>query len=504
MTGTPSGNTEWGTLDPFERSKLQAASLGYAKTGYVIGRHDECDIVVLVPQLSKRHCIVFQEVSETEDGNNIATVFIEDLSSNGTFVNNKRLEKGKRRKLFHGDTIKLVQTDKQDENYIWTFRLPKQLETTSFDEEFTMEQHLGSGNFATVKLARHKATSKPFACKILDKAMFAGNTKMMQNVEQEVSILTALNHPCIIQIKQVFNLPSTINIVMELATGGELFDRIISKSKFSEHETRILMKQLFHALDYLHSRGIVHRDLKPENILLVGKEEDDLRIKISDFGLAKLVPEQRYLKTLCGTPNYVAPEVLGAKGGRAYGSAVDMWSCGVILYICLVGQPPFSDDLAPPSMMDQIKQCKYTFPSPWWDDVSAEAKDLIKKLIVLNPASRLSAAEALKHPFMQGVDVENPAVSQLPVSPERFVVNDTGFLNAAVVAQSLAQEVTTPKKARRLFTAGGDVTPKQKGREVDDLDVTPVSKRRRVGKKELETVNEEKEAESDGSPSKRK
>ncbi|KAI9330514.1 kinase-like domain-containing protein, partial [Obelidium mucronatum] len=387
----------WGTLKALKESdKIKSVALTFDKTGYVIGRHVECDIRVDLPQLSKRHCVIFQV--SVSDGVSTASVFVEDLSTNGTFVNFKRIGKGKRHKLSEGD---LIQLSCFHLHTVWIFRLPTTLETNSFDEAFELDQQLGSGNFAVVKLGRHRSTSHLHAVKILDKKIFAGNAKVMQNIEQEISILMGLNHPCIIKIHQVYNLPKTINIVMEYAKGGELFDRIIDQTKFSEHQSRILMTQLFRALEYLHDRGIVHRDLKPENILLVSKSPEDLRIKISDFGLAKLIPEQNFLKTLCGTPNYVAPEVLkGGKDTRAYGSAVDLWSCGVILYICLVGQPPFSDELAPPSMLDQIKQGKFNFPSPWWDDISPEAIDLIKKLIIVDPTSRLTAAQALQHPWM--------------------------------------------------------------------------------------------------------
>ncbi|KAJ3031899.1 UNVERIFIED_CONTAM: hypothetical protein HDU68_010858 [Siphonaria sp. JEL0065] len=535
---------EWGTLKALaETDTIKTINLTKDKTGYVIGRHSECDIQVDLPQLSKRHCVVFQEVSVSEGGN-VASVFIEDLSTNGTFVNFKRIGKGKRHKLQDGDSIQLLHSDKQKAGTIaekfWIFRLPKKQETNSFDEDFELDAHLGSGNFAQVRLGRHKATSHLHAVKILDKKIFAGNAKIMQNIEQEISILMALNHPCIIKIHQVYNLPKTINIVMEYAKGGELFDRIIDQTKFTERESRILMTQLFHALEYLHDRGIVHRDLKPENILLVSKATEDLRIKISDFGLAKLIPEQNYLKTLCGTPNYVAPEVLkGGKDGRAYGSAVDLWSCGVILYICLVGQPPFSDELAPPSMMDQIKQGLYNFPSPWWDEVSPEAIDLIKKLIIVDPQARLTAAQALQHPWMtMESDAQkanssststpttplrkDPALSQLP-SPEKFSMNDTTVLSASVLAEKLNNSgavntstapvtaATTPKAAtrsssRRLF---GDVTTPVHRKRVVAAEATPAVAKRKVDdaiQEGAEKTNgaEEREGASSTSPKKAK
>ncbi|KAJ3082429.1 hypothetical protein HK100_009680 [Physocladia obscura] len=309
---------------------------------------------------------------------------------------------------------------------------------------------------------------------------------MTRNIEQEVEILRAVKHPCIISIGTVYNLPKSINIVMEFAKGGELFDRIIEKTNFSEQESKIIMIQLLTALKYLHQRSIVHRDLKPENILLVSKNPSDLRIKISDFGLAKLIPSQQFLKTLCGTPNYVAPEVLkpgNAKGRnnkgdlRAYGSAVDLWSSGVVMYILLVGQPPFSDELAPPSMMDQIKLGKYSFPSPWWDTISPQAIDLIKKLIRVNPDERLTASQALEHPWFQEGDTaaiwSNPAIKQLPQSSDHtYTPDDTVFQNSENIRAAVElglktdpqvqqQPAVTPTKKIRAarVLASGDVTP---------------------------------------------
>ncbi|KAJ3356856.1 hypothetical protein HDU83_009668 [Entophlyctis luteolus] len=512
QTATPAGGdsvtevqlSEWARMISMGSPGIPTVGLEKSKVGYLVGRHKECDIIVDRAQLSKRHCLVFQEVLVTADGN-IATAFIEDLSSNGTWVNRKRLEKGKRHKLCDGDEILLLNPKDASFEPFWIFKLPSARAANSFAEDYVIESHLGSGNFASVELAVHKATGSKHAVKIIDKKLFAGNEKMIQNIQQEIEILMTVNHvrafeidnhlpldqPCIINIGSVYDLPHSINIVMEQAKGGELFDRIIERVKFTEHESRILMTQLLGALDYLHKRSIVHRDLKPENILLVSQDKNDLRIKISDFGLAKLLPSHDFLKTLCGTPNYVAPEVLKPAAGRgtksadsrAYGSAVDLWSCGVIMYICLVGQPPFSDELAPPTI------------------------DLIKKLIIVDPDARLTASQALAHDWFHKDATaakavqDDPAIMQLPVTDEKygFVKYDTKFVDASKVRSAVASlgsngrgkrvdggggvgsaTATPPSKSRgaakdqdKQGEGSSAATPKKK-RVAKSLDVTPV------------------------------
>ena len=211
----------------------------------------------------------------------------------------------------------------------------------------------------------------------------------------EVAILERVDHPNIVRMRQVFDCTKTFYMVMELMTGGELFDRIVEKEKYSEEEARRVMQKLAEALVYCHSQGIVHRDLKPEN-LLYESEDEDANIKIADFGLAKLVSEADMMATACGTPGYVAPEILS---GTPYDEKCDMWSLGVILYILLCGFPPFYDENNA-ELFAQIKAGNFDYPSPYWDDVSEGAKSLIDGLLVVDPAARLSAAEVLQHPWV--------------------------------------------------------------------------------------------------------
>uniref|UniRef100_A0A8B9Q4Y6 Calcium/calmodulin dependent protein kinase IV n=1 Tax=Apteryx owenii TaxID=8824 RepID=A0A8B9Q4Y6_APTOW len=217
-------------------------------------------------------------------------------------------------------------------------------------------------------------------------------------VRTEIGVLLRLSHPNIIKLKEIFETPTEISLVLELVTGGELFDRIVEKGYYSERDAADAVKQILEAVAYLHANGIVHRDLKPEN-LLYATPAPDAPLKIADFGLSKIVEDQVTMKTVCGTPGYCAPEILR---GCAYGPEVDMWSLGIITYILLCGFEPFYDERGDQYMFKRILNCEYDFVSPWWDDVSLNAKDLVKKLIVLDPKKRLTTLQALQHPWVTG------------------------------------------------------------------------------------------------------
>ncbi|XP_059690168.1 calcium/calmodulin-dependent protein kinase type IV [Gavia stellata] len=257
---------------------------------------------------------------------------------------------------------------------------------------FELESELGRGATSIVYRCRQKGTQKPYAVKMLKK------TVDKKIVRTEIGVLLRLSHPNIIKLKEIFETPTEISLVLELVTGGELFDRIVEKGYYSERDAADAVKQILEAVAYLHANGIVHRDLKPEN-LLYATPAPDAPLKIADFGLSKIVEDQVTMKTVCGTPGYCAPEILR---GCAYGPEVDMWSLGIITYILLCGFEPFYDERGDQYMFKRILNCEYDFVSPWWDDVSLNAKDLVKKLIVLDPKKRLSTLQALQHPWVTG------------------------------------------------------------------------------------------------------
>lgn len=222
----------------------------------------------------------------------------------------------------------------------------------------------------------------------------------LENLYNELNIMAIVDHPNIVRVFEYYENDGIVFIVMELMSGGELFDRIVQYSHYTEKQASDAFRSIVDAVRYCHSLGIVHRDLKPEN-LLYSDNDDNALIKVSDFGLAKyMIPrdENAPMYTACGTPSYVAPEIIGGKG---YDYKVDCWSLGVILYVMLCGFPPFFDD-DNEVLFKLIQNGNYDFPSPYWDDVSAEAKNLVQNLLVIDHTKRLTTDDILKHPWLSG------------------------------------------------------------------------------------------------------
>jgi len=205
-----------------------------------------------------------------------------------------------------------------------------------------------------------------------------------------------LDHPNVVKLLEAYESKSYVYLVMELVTGGELFDRIVEKGSYTEKDAADLIKQVLSAVNYMHESGVVHRDLKPENLLYFSPEEES-KIMISDFGLSKM-EDSGIMATACGTPGYVAPEVLAQK---PYGKEVDVWSIGVISYILLCGYPPFYDE-NDANLFAQILKGEFEFDSPYWDDISQDAKEFIRNLMCVDVEKRLSCDGALSHSWITG------------------------------------------------------------------------------------------------------
>jgi len=261
-------------------------------------------------------------------------------------------------------------------------------------DTYDFGEELGRGAFAVVRYATHKKSKRKYAVKIIDKKNLGESHAV--SLKREIEIMQQVAHPNIIKLRQVFeNEKKYVYLVMELVTGGELFDRIVDKSQYGEKDAALLTKKMVDALKYLHERKIAHRDLKPENILLAN-QMSDTDVKLADFGLSRMIDESTMMKTACGTPTYVAPEVLKATG---YGPEVDMWSIGVITYILLCGFPPFYGDTIP-EMFEQIMSGTFDYPEEYWETISDHAKDFINKLLKVNPSERMTAVAALEHPWL--------------------------------------------------------------------------------------------------------
>ncbi|CAH8832502.1 unnamed protein product [Trichobilharzia szidati] len=269
------------------------------------------------------------------------------------------------------------------------------------DPEFLSKRYhigrkLGDGNFAIVKLGKRRDTNDQYAVKIIDKNKITGKEAMLLN---EISILHHCSHPNIVRLYEEFETSNEIWLVMEFVKDGDLFDGITQATKFTEPVAAGIVSDLANALFYLHCRSIVHRDLKPENVLLLRQKNGQIRVKLADFGLAIVV--KRNMFTVCGTPTYIAPEILQESG---YGLEVDMWALGIITYIMLCGFAPFRSPNRRQSMLfESIKRGQFVFLSPYWDNISSCAKDLITALLVVTPKSRLTARETLIHPWVFGL-----------------------------------------------------------------------------------------------------
>ncbi|XP_044260336.1 phosphorylase b kinase gamma catalytic chain, skeletal muscle/heart isoform isoform X2 [Tribolium madens] len=280
-------------------------------------------------------------------------------------------------------------------------KLPDQDAAKEFYAKYEPKEILGRGISSTVRRCIEKETGKAFAAKIIDLSNDNGEgISAKEATRQEVAILRHVaGHAYIIELQDVFESPTFIFLVFELCKNGELFDYLTSVVTLSEKKTRYIMKQVLEGVAHIHARNIVHRDLKPENILL----DDNLNVKITDFGFAKKLAEGELVHELCGTPGYLAPETLKCsmfEDAPGYSYEVDVWACGVIMYTLLVGCPPFWHRKQM-IMLRNIMEGKYSFSSPEWADISEEPKDLIRRLLVVDPKQRISIDDALRHPFFQ-------------------------------------------------------------------------------------------------------
>jgi len=249
---------------------------------------------------------------------------------------------------------------------------------------------LGQGYFAVVKVGIIKENSEKVAIKFVNKKL----VEKPENLKTETSLLQMVDHAHIVKLIDICDTKDTLFIIMELMEGGELYDEIVKRKHFTEKDASYIMYQLFLALDYLHKRGIVHRDLKLENLLL--KKQGALEIKLADFGLSKVYTGEA-LQTACGTPYYVAPEILQGEG---YDYKIDTWAAGVLLYVLLSGRLPFSGD-SDVELFRAILETDLVWKKPQFDTVSAEAKDLILRLMAKDPEKRYDSAQALEHVFLK-------------------------------------------------------------------------------------------------------
>ena len=403
----------------------------------IIGRSSSCDIRIQGIDVSSKHCQL-NIIQTTNKHINTRSEYlsITDLSSNGIKINDESMSKRTSIILKTGDKIAFAKTggcyifryiisnQEYNEEDDGNVQLKKKKKYASFFDDYILGKQLGSGHYAVVKEAKDKKTGQAVAVKIfhpnksglVNKANSAQQQQEDLKLQQEMNLLLSIDHPNIVKfinhyVEPINNYSVNTYLVLEKMNSGELFQRIINKSKLRIDETKAIFRQILSGLEYLHDHDIIHRDIKPENILLditpktsphqksMGpwdKDEFDIKVKIADFGLAKFIGELKFTNTLCGTPAYVAPEIL-KPNCRKYSTKVDLWSLGVLLYVCLCGFPPFSDELGPPNMKEQILTGQYAFYSPYWDEISDVVLDLISNLLIVDPNERFNVEQTLNH-----------------------------------------------------------------------------------------------------------
>ncbi|XP_039658166.1 calcium/calmodulin-dependent protein kinase (CaM kinase) II beta 1 isoform X25 [Perca fluviatilis] len=265
---------------------------------------------------------------------------------------------------------------------------------TRFTDEYQLYEELGKGAFSVVRRCVKLCTGQEYAAKIINTKKLSARDH--QKLEREARICRLLKHHNIVRLHDSISEEGFHYLLFDLVTGGELFEDIVAREYYSEADASHCIHQILDSVHHIHQHDIVHRDLKPENLLLASKCKN-AAVKLADFGLAiEVQGDQQAWFGFAGTPGYLSPEVLRKE---AYGKPVDIWACGVILYILLVGYPPFWDE-DQHKLYQQIKAGAYDFPSPEWDTVTPEAKNLINQMLTINPAKRITAQEALKHPWV--------------------------------------------------------------------------------------------------------
>lgn len=451
-----------------------------------IGRHPDCRIRTDDKRASGKHIRIYRDEN--------FHYFVEELSANGAWCNDHHMQKGDTRALQNGDAISICvhhqeKKEGQEPFAAYIFRLvdapkeevaqpaaaaaaaagnmaapassevPRKGIATSphfvteqwVSENWDMRLFLGQGNFSEVRLGVQvkKPGSERCAVKVIEKKAFnkfQSKRESHLSLQSEADMLMSLKHPGIIRFFEWFETEEKLFIAMEYLAGGDLLQYILDNAPdtFSEAVARRLFGEIGAAVDYLHSSNVVHRDLKPENILLTSKDVRTMKPKLADFGLARNGGTLKGCKTFCGTPHYFAPEVIDTyrqrdQGQEAdYGKQADMWSLGVILYIMLCGVPPFEED----GLYDQILAGKYEFDVPEWNQVSPEAKELVRSLMEVNPRARLTIKQAMAHKWY------NVGLSP-PTPPEQKVIQQK------INRPHPTEEETRAKRHRTMSDVGG-------------------------------------------------
>ncbi|EDX05583.1 GD24241 [Drosophila simulans] len=394
----------WGRL---YGKNIKIKSLDLNNDEFTAGRGEANDLILtlndlpekILTRISKVHFIIKRANCELTN-----PVYIQDLSRNGTFVNNEKIGTNRMRILKNDDVISLSHPTYKafvfkDLSPNESIGLPEEINKTYY-----VNRKLGSGAYGLVRLVYDTRTCQQFAMKIVKKNMLSGarpstNFSDPDRVLNEAKIMKNLSHPCVVRMHDIVDKPDSVYMVLEFMRGGDLLNRIISNKLLSEDTSKLYFYQMCHAVKYLHDRGITHRDLKPDNVLLETNDEETL-LKVSDFGLKGL----GYANALWHSSFYVAPEVLITGGRDTHGQRakkVDIWhAMGVVLFTCLSGTLPFSDEYGTPAAQ-QIKKGRFAYGHPSWKGVSQRAKLLINQMLIVDPERRPSIDDVLQSSWLR-------------------------------------------------------------------------------------------------------
>ncbi|KAM9921801.1 hypothetical protein OXX59_006271 [Metschnikowia pulcherrima] len=417
-----------GQYQQFDLNKARPTSTpvqGQKKT-WVFGRNSECDCVLATcSRLSNRHFKLWLSLNDD-------TLWIQDTSTNGTYLNGSRLVKGSNYIVSQGDEISVgVGVPKDVIRFVVLFAdkyNPSNSANSSvirdegiYKDFIVKNETIGQGAFATVKKVIERKTGDAYAVKIINRrrAIQAGGKGAMAGVNRELDILRQLDHPNIVRLKSFYEDIENYYLVMELVPGGDLMDFVAANGAIGEDATQVITKQILDGIAYVHKLGISHRDLKPDNILIM--QDDPIVVKITDFGLAKISDNATFMKTFCGTLAYVAPEVITGKYDSQasqdpdsnYSNLVDIWSLGCLVYVLLTSHLPFNGKTQA-QMFQKIKSGEFLDSPLASYNVSQDGRDFLKCCLTVDPARRFNAAQALKHPWLSGVEGCVPDVGSQP------------------------------------------------------------------------------------------
>lgn len=396
------------------------------KKTWLFGRNSECDFVLSTcSRLSNRHFRLWLSLNDN-------TLWIQDTSTNGTYLNNNRLVKGSNYIVNQGDEISVgrgVATDVIQFVVLFSDSYNPSRSTNEsvvkdegiYKDFIVKNDTIGQGAFATVKKAIERSTGDSYAVKIINRrrAIHAGGKGAMAGVNRELQILRQLDHPNIVRLKSFYEDVENYYLVMELVPGGDLMDFVAANGAIGEDATQVITKQILDGIAYVHRLGISHRDLKPDNILIM--QDDPIIVKITDFGLAKISDNATFMKTFCGTLAYVAPEIITGKHELVqqldkennYSNLVDIWSLGCLVYVLLTSHLPFNGKTQT-QMFQKIKSGEFHESPLNSYQVSAEGRDFLKCCLQVDPSKRFTAAQALKHPWLKDVESDLETIELQP------------------------------------------------------------------------------------------